>query len=82
MSSAEERLLSLLQQISVEQRPCRRCGRPLYFVRLKSGKLAPYTGEGVDHFVDCPYADTFRRPTPQRQERLFEPPAEAAFDPK
>ena len=75
--TAEERLLALLQAIAIEQRPCKLCGCMLYIVRLRSGDRAYFNGEGINHFTNCPKA----RPTPAAQDRLFDPPAEAALDP-
>lgn len=50
----EGRLLVLL-------RPCKACGEKLYFVRLASGKQAPYTADGLNHFINCPKAAEFRK---------------------
>ena len=72
--SAEERLLWLLQQVALEQRPCRLCGATLYVVRTRSGDRAYLTAEGVNHFENCPKRAVV-------QDRLFDPPAEAALDP-
>lgn len=41
-------------------RPCRGCGRLIWFVVLQSGKRAPYTDEALNHFADCPEANQFR----------------------
>lgn len=44
------------------QRPCKRCGAKLYFVRSRqTDKLIPYTESGISHFEDCPYADEFSK---------------------
>lgn len=75
MSGAEERLLSLLQQIAMTVRPCRLCGRTLYIVRLRSGDAAYLDEHAVNHFTNCPKRQA-------SQERLFDPPAEAALDPQ
>jgi hypothetical protein len=57
----EERLLQLLQRVAEETRPCRACGEILYFVRHRSGHTAPYTAQGINHFINCPQATQFRR---------------------
>jgi hypothetical protein len=44
------------------QRPCKKCGAPLYFVRSKqTDKHIPYTEAGISHFEDCPFANDFSR---------------------
>ena len=46
-----------------EPTKCRGCGRAIWFVKTKHGKLAPFTDEGVNHFSDCEKADKFRART-------------------
>jgi hypothetical protein len=41
---------------------CTACGRTIWFVRMKSGKLNPITADGVSHYADCPHATKFRQP--------------------
>jgi hypothetical protein len=44
----------------------------LFFIRHQRGgqsKLAPYTEDGVNHFITCPKADQFRR---AKQDELFD----------
>lgn len=77
MSTPEERLLSLLRLVAMVERPCRLCGCTLYIVRLRSGDAAYLNAEGINHFTDCPK----RKLPPASQDRLFDPPAEAALDP-
>ena len=74
------RLRALLETVAVEKRPCRFCGKPLYFVPTRAGKVAPYTAEGRNHFEDCPRFQ--RAPAPKEQQRLFESTDVAAFDPE
>ena len=58
----EERMERLLRLVAEELRPCKSCGADLAFVRHhKTGKLSPYTMDGVNHFVNCPAAEEFRR---------------------
>ena len=55
---------NIRQLLMVTGRPgeCRACGRDIYWLEMrKSGKFAPYTLEGVNHFADCPKADEFRK---------------------
>jgi uncharacterized protein with PIN domain len=60
LEEVKQRLLNLLEHIAKEIRPCRACGTPLYFVQHESGRLAPYTAEGLNHFANCPQAERFR----------------------
>jgi hypothetical protein len=34
--------------------------RELFFMRHENGKLAPYTADAVNHFINCRKADWFR----------------------
>lgn len=38
---------------------CDGCGAVIVWVRHRNGKAAPYTTEGLNHFVTCPKADRF-----------------------
>lgn len=44
---------------------CGGCNLPIYWVRHvapgASGRRAPYTHEGLNHFADCPAAERYRR---------------------
>lgn len=54
-------LKDLLEAMSEETRPCRRCGQAIYFVRLARSKtLTPYTEDGVSHFQNCPHGKAGR----------------------
>jgi hypothetical protein len=57
----EKRMADLLTLTAYEIRPCKACGERLFFVRHNTGKVAPYTIEGINHFVNCPQADRFKR---------------------
>ncbi len=82
MITPEVRLLLLLKAVAWEQRPCKFCSRPLFFVRLeKIGKTIPYTAEGLNHFEDCPHFAKARQEPPNAQERLFNT-APDALEPK
>lgn len=52
---------TLLNLVAKEIRPCRACGQQVAFVVHNNGRTAPYTFEGVNHFIDCPGAGEFRR---------------------
>lgn len=77
------RIEALLHAIATDERPCRRCGAHLAFVRHANGRTAPYTLDGVNHFANCPNATEFRAPNaaaiapppPPPQAWLFEPPS-------
>ena len=75
-----ERLVALLKAVAWDVRRCRFCGRMLYFVHITAtGKTVPYTAEGLNHFVDCPYFE--RKPDP-RQQKLVETDETSAFEPE
>jgi hypothetical protein len=57
----EDRIRRLLGLTAEESRTCKACGALLFFVRHSNGKLAPYTADGVNHFVNCPAAERFRK---------------------
>lgn len=57
----EERILALLNNVAEFQRDCKACGAPLWFVKHKNGKMAPYTAAGISHFADCPKAAQFKK---------------------
>lgn len=57
-----KRLADILALVAEETRSCRRCPMTLYFVRHRNGHLAPYTIDGVNHFINCPAAKDFRKP--------------------
>jgi hypothetical protein len=52
----------LLDQVG-DSRPCKgvQCKATIWYVRLKGGRVAPYTIEALNHFADCPDAEGFRR---------------------
>lgn len=37
------------------------CGRTIYWVTHTNGRKTPYTAAGLNHFVDCPDRDRFRK---------------------
>jgi hypothetical protein len=49
----------LLDQVG-DKGKCRGCDAEIWWVKLRSGKVGPYTAEGLNHFADCPKADRFR----------------------
>ena len=57
----EKRMASLLQNVAEEIRPCKACGVQLAFVRHRNSKLAPYTLDGINHFITCEKAEQFRK---------------------
>jgi hypothetical protein len=64
LESANERINALLDKIAEYKRPCGSCGVQLWFVRhVDSGRLQPYTYQGINHFANCPYAAEFRTKT-------------------
>lgn len=57
----EERLKRILELTAEAKRPCKACGAELYFVRHHTGKVAPYTIDGLNHFINCPQAQRFHK---------------------
>ena len=55
-----ERIKRLLNWIT-EPAKCKACGRMIWFVTTKKGKLMPVTDEGEPHFADCPAAKAFQK---------------------
>ena len=51
----------LMKSIGAELGECRSCGRSIWWVRTKTGKPAPFTGDGLNHFADCKTAAQHRR---------------------
>lgn len=52
----------LLKMACGDPRPCRECGRPVYWMKmLDSGRMNLLTDEGISHFADCPGAAKFRK---------------------
>lgn len=44
-----------------QQALCRGCSKPGYWVSHYNGKATFYTPAGLNHFVDCPVADRFKK---------------------
>lgn len=40
---------------------CRACKARIIWMRHANGKNTPYTEAGLNHFIDCPARDRFRR---------------------
>ncbi|MGB0714250.1 MAG: hypothetical protein ACPGXK_00115 [Phycisphaerae bacterium] len=59
-SDIRKRFESIFTVLGLPARPCKRCGRIIYFVGKK-----PYTDDGVSHYVDCPKASDLGRPNPK-----------------
>lgn len=71
-NTIEARMLRLLKHVAVEVRPCKLCGATLYFLPLNTGKVAPYTADGENHFANCPHASQFRKRGRPAQRPLIE----------
>ena len=57
-----ENILRLLNQVG-DSGICTgpTCGARIWWVRHLNGKRVPYTHEALNHFVDCPDAQQFRK---------------------
>jgi len=53
-------MATLLNLVAEETRPCKGCGIQVAGVLHRNGKLAPYTLDGMNHFINCPKAEQFR----------------------
>jgi hypothetical protein len=40
---------------------CRSCDKEICFIKNENNKTIPITKEGINHFIDCPFRDKFRR---------------------
>ena len=61
LAELAERTCALLTRTAKEVRPCKACGTTLYFLEHNNGKVAPYTADATNHFMNCPEAKQFRR---------------------
>ena len=52
-------IVKLLDMIT-NRTSCTACGRTIWFVRMKSGKLNPITADEASHYADCTHAKQFR----------------------
>jgi len=59
-SALRENIRKLFDMLG-ESRPCKKCGRKIWFVKSKNGKAMPVTDEALSHFADCPGANGFRK---------------------
>ena len=53
--------IALFLRLIGDAAACRGCGEPIWWVILKTGNRAPYTAHLLNHFADCPMAETFRK---------------------
>lgn len=61
LDRARALMVDLLKNVAVRRSNCRLCQKPLVWVTHANGKITPYTPEGLNHFIDCQYADEFRK---------------------
>lgn len=71
LPSIEQRMATILNLVAEEIRPCKSCAIQLAFVRHRNGKVAPYTLDGINHFINCPAAEEYRRKKAAADRRLF-----------
>ncbi len=60
VAALKKNITNLFKQIG-EPSQCRGCGAEIYWVVHRSGKRAPYTPLGLNHFADCPAAASFKK---------------------
>ena len=56
-----ETMKRLIDQIG-RQATCDGCDRVIFWITHRNGKATPYTSQGLNHFIDCPARDRFKRP--------------------
>lgn len=66
MSEPEVVIRRLLDLIA-NRDSCKACGRTIWWVRMKSGKMNPITADGISHFADCSNAKQFRKEEPHEK---------------
>ena len=57
----EARISTLIELIAESHRACKACHATIYFVRHRNRSLAPYTLDGLNHFLTCPDAKEFKK---------------------
>lgn len=60
VESLRKNIEALLGQVG-EPTHCRGCDARIWMVVHRNGRRAPYTGDGLNHFADCPKAKEFKR---------------------
>lgn len=58
---AQAEVMKRLIDLIGNQSTCRACERVIFFVRHRNGKEVPYTSSGLNHFIDCPAAQQFKK---------------------
>lgn len=56
-AEAMKKLLSLIASPGI----CKGCAAPVWWVRHNNGANVPYTSAGLNHFVNCPEREQFRK---------------------
>ena len=60
MASSEDRIGRLLL-ICADGGNCSGCGAPIWWMKTKRGRPAPFDSDLTPHFATCPKADRFRK---------------------
>ena len=50
-----------IRKLGVEIVKCSKCGKEMIWLKGKSGKSLPICLNLINHFVDCPFADSFKK---------------------
>jgi hypothetical protein len=61
------RVRRLLSQIA-DRGTCKSCGVEIWWVKMPSGRLNPFTADAVSHFSDCPSASKHRKEKDESQK--------------
>jgi len=47
---------------------CKKCNKPIWFIKSKNNVFMPITEDGINHFADCPYAKDFKKNEEKTQD--------------
>lgn len=61
LAAARQAMIDLLWNVG-NSAHCNGCGAGIFWITHKNGKKTPYTPAGLNHFVDCPASQQFRKP--------------------
>lgn len=51
---------------------CKSCNKEITFIYNENMKNIPITKEGINHFIDCPARDKFRKKEPRTQTIILD----------
>jgi hypothetical protein len=60
LPTPEQRIMDLLRHVG-DPGLCRGCKLPIWWVLHKNGKPTPYNQDGINHFITCLHAASFKK---------------------